>query len=232
LRLSAFVRRPPGRGRFLFSFYFTPRPPANRILQQKSFMKQQTLFKEPNEKRFFGGELLNGRRKSSRPLCGKSAIHTVLKSQWARGTNAFTHRDNFTAIENLIRNRAKKYGIRIYRIAIVSDHIHLLLRAKRRWLYRAFISSLTGQIAQHVMKFQSFAGFLKRFAGEGYQKQHKEQKFWIYRPFTRILCWGRDYRNCLKYLLRNKLEALGFIKYQLRTDYYAKWRIKVVPMLV
>ncbi len=196
-------------------------------------MKSQLpLFKIPHTKKFFGGSLLNGRRKGTRPLSHDQALHIVLKSQWARGRNALTHKENKNNIEKLIQNVANRYNIRVYRYAIVSNHIHLIIRAKRRHLYRAFICVITGQIAQHVMKNQSFKNFIKTLGGEGVtrgQKTEKGQAFWQHRPFTRILNWGKDYVNCMSYLLRNTLEALGFIKYTARRDYYAQWRLKVSP---
>ncbi len=196
-------------------------------------MKQINLFNEQKSQRFFGGQLLLGRRKKQRPWSNNQAVHIVLKSQWAKGKNAFTHKDNFTKTKNLLYAVAKKYGIRIYRVAIVSNHIHIILRAKRRWLYRSYICSITGQIAQHVMKNHSYADFFKKIRGEGViniKNQHKEQRFWQLRPFTRILSWGRDYKTCMNYLEQNTLEALGFIAYKERRDYYSKWKDNVTLM--
>ncbi|OQW53418.1 MAG: hypothetical protein A4S09_07400 [Proteobacteria bacterium SG_bin7] len=232
----AFVRLNPlvFQTRILFRpFSPTPSPRLRQLLQVEEGMKQINLFKKQKSQRFFGGQLLLGRRKKQRPLSNNQALHIVLKSQWARGKNAFTHKDNFAATKALIHSIAKKYGIRIYRIAIVSNHIHIILRAKRRWLYRSYICSITGQIAQHVMKNQSFADFFEKVRGEGVtkiQEQHKEQRFWLLRPFTRILLWGRDYKTCMNYLRQNILEALGFAAYKERKDFYAKWRTKISPV--
>src|SRR5690348_11102219 len=118
-------------------------------------MKQLNLLKLPRNSKFFGGALLVGRRKSLRPLDSNQAMHVVIKSQWSHGKNSFLNRDNYLPVKTLIDTTSRKYGIRIYKVAIASNHIHIILRSKRRWLYRAFISSLTGQIAQHVMKNQS-----------------------------------------------------------------------------
>lgn len=198
-----------------------------------SMIKQQSLFKIPSDKKVFGGALLNGRRKGQRPISAGQALHLVLKSQWATGANKFTTRANEPFVKDIITATAKRYGIRIYKKAICGNHIHLVIRTKRRWLYRAFIAVATGLIAQHIMQRQSYKVFMlskrKDFAGEGVLPQEKGQAFWQHRPFSRIINWGRDYQKCLEYLTRNTLEALGFIKYKQRRDYYAKWRIHLEP---
>lgn len=195
--------------------------------------KQQSLFKIPTNKKIFGGALLNGRRKGQRPLAPGQALHLVLKSQWATRANKFTAHANRSPVEEIITATSKRYGIRLYKMAICGNHIHLIIRSKRRWLYRAFIAVVTGLIAQHIMRQQSFKIFMlskrKEFAGEGVPPQEKGQAFWQHRPFSRIISWGRDYQKCLEYLTRNTLEALGFIQYKQRRDYYAKWRIIIEP---
>lgn len=213
----------------------SPLAPAIRRLHLSPAMKQQHLFKPHliTNKKFFGGSLLYGRRKGTRPMSTDQALHLVLKSQWATANDRFTSRANKPAVEEILKIAANKYGIRIYQQAICGNHIHLLIRAKRRWLYRAFIAVVTGLIAQQVMRKQSYEVFMraksKEFAGEGVPKQENGQAFWQHRPFSRIVNWGRDYQSCLKYLTRNTLEALGFIKYKKRRDYYASWRIELEP---
>lgn len=41
-------------------------------------------------------------------------------------------------------------------------------------------------------------------------------------PFSRVVSWGRDYNNCMRYLKQNILEVLSFIPYTTRKDYYSK----------
>ena len=59
----------------------------------------------------------------------------------------------------------------------------------------------------------------------------KSQGFWEFRPFSRIVNWGRDFKNCVQYLKKNVLEALGFVPYKPRKDYYSKWLKDVLPDL-
>ena len=59
-----------------------------------------------------------------------------------------------------------------------------------------------------------------RDTGEGYKTPHRGQAFWDYRPFSRLLFWGKDYTTAINYLLKNTLEALGFLTYEPRAKNY------------
>lgn len=172
----------------------------------------------------------------------------VLRSSWAYGTNSFLLLRNKKDIERIILRTSKKYQIKVYRQAIVSNHLHLIIRISTRKNYQTFIRVLSSLIASHVMKMQSFKVFqkslFKNAVGAGdpptvskaieqntsassnrYLKalqeiQGKGQAFWQFRPFTRILHWGKDFKNECYYLLKNTLEALGFIPYTKRKNHY------------
>ena len=214
----------------------------SRQLQNRNRKNQQLSFIKPQLK-FFGGILLNGRRKSTRPLSSKDSIHFVLRSSWAMVSDSFLASKNRKSVDLLITHFAKKFGVKIYQRAIQTNHIHLLLRITNRTLYKAFIRALSGKIASYVMGQQSFKLFKesrmvslksKRVSegGDGSFPSHdqvkseaylKSEGFWEYRPFSRIVNWGRDFKNCTSYLKQNILEALGFIPYTARKDYYSRW---------
>ena len=190
---------------------------------------QLSLIPSRSNKRFFGGALLVGRRKTRRPVNTKEAIHFVLRSQFAHGKTSFRTLKNNRGINLILKKASLKYGIRIYRQAIQSNHIHLVLKVPSRYAYKCFISVISGKIASFVMNFMSFINFIKDLsirdirpgAGEGYKTPHTGQAFWEYRPFSRLLYWGKDYNQSLRYLLKNTLEAVGFIKYEPRAKNYA-----------
>ena len=197
--------------------------------KSKQNTRQQSFFNlaAKSQKKFFGGALLKDKRKSLRPLSSKDAIHFVLRSSWATGKDSFLASKNHKAVDRIITNFAKKFGVKIYERAINTNHIHLLLKITNRVLYRAFIRAVAGKIASQVMGEQSFKLFrqsrLKSKAGEGSKALEKGQKFWEFRPFSRIVNWGRDYRTCVGYLKQNILEALGFVPYRARKNYYSAW---------
>ena len=200
-------------------------------------------------KRFFGGSLLVGCRKGPRPMNTKEPIHLVMRSQYAHGVRSFRSARNLKAIERILEKAAFKYHIKIYRKAIQSNHIHLIIKISSKKSYKAFIAVIAGKIASYSMKQMSYKNFIHylkglneldeikefnkfvskdliRSAGEEarisqttevvYKTPHKGQAFWDFRPFSRILYWGKDYQTACNYLLRNTLEALGFIAYRPR----------------
>ena len=224
-------------------------------------------------KKFFGGALLEGRRKHLRPLSVKDSLHFVLRSRWASGKDSFLAARNRKVIDNIITHFAKKFGVKIYERALNSNHIHLLLRITNRPLYRAFIKAVSGKVASHVMGQQSFKLFCESRqpsisqsshpssfdpnakiskAGDGVHSSKgaqtveknmqtldknkikdgkKDQGFWEFRPFSRVVNWGRDFKTCVQYLKQNVLEALDFVPYKPRKDYYSKWLKDVLPVL-
>ncbi len=205
--------------------------------------KQLSFFQDTaRTRKFFGGALLEGKRKSMRPLSSKEAIHFVLRSSWAMGSDSFLAQRNRSQVDRLISRFAKKFGVRIYERAINSNHIHLLLTMTNRRLYRAFIKAVSGQIASLVMNQQSFLEFSrsrqKSSAGDGSKStkygnraQRGKDGFWEFRPFSRVVNWGRDFKMCVNYLKQNVLEAFGFVQYKPRKNYYTAWIKHAAPNL-
>jgi len=169
-------------------------------------MKQLYLLNQ-SQLKFYGGTLLKGRRKSKRPLSKKHPLHLVVRSEKAKGRASFFYFKK--DIEYFIKKHGRRFGVKIYQVAIQSNHLHLVLRIHNRKLYGKFISAVTGAIAHRVCR------------GAGLEKQNRS--FWQARPFTRILNWGRDYKQTLSYLTRNTLEALGFIPYKPRKNAYVRY---------
>jgi REP element-mobilizing transposase RayT len=138
----------------------------------------------------FGGELNLKKRKSIRPLDSKKPLHLVLKAD--SNKPVFLHQDRI--VNKLIRQFADLFGIKIYESSVNANHIHLVIGFKHRKQYQYFVSSLSGQMAQL---------FNLR---------------WLYRPFTRIIEWGRDLKNVCAYIIQNQKEAWGLISYKRRNS--------------
>jgi REP element-mobilizing transposase RayT len=218
---------------------------AFATVMKKTSTKQLSLFKKET-RRFFGGQLLHNKRKSRRPFSRKHSMHIVLRSRWARGENSFLRARNKKAIENIIRNTARKYAVKLYQFAIVGNHLHLVVLCFNKEKYHAFISVISGLIASHVMHQLSFKNFAKYFAMDCCPKKTGggpnlwalneepvglDQQFWDFRPFSRILYWGKDFKFCCGYVKQNFLEAIGFIDYKPRTNPYAKWLRDPLPIM-
>ncbi|RYZ63649.1 MAG: hypothetical protein EOP09_17305 [Proteobacteria bacterium] len=71
----------------------------------------------------------------------------------------------------------------------------MIILIPTRAAYKAFIRTLTAVIVFAVSRFKG--ALLKGI--------------FDLRPFTRILSWGRDYRNVMAYHDLNDLEAFGYI---------------------
>lgn len=191
--------------------------------------KAKQLIMFPNHtKKFFGGALLYKKRKSKRPLSKKDAVHLVLRSEWAVGCNSFLTKRNHYPIKKILVRFSKKFGVRIYQQSINSNHVHLLLRITNRTLYAAFIKAVAGQIASQVMDNQSFKAFTDRHRRVD---PGDESGFWQFRPFSRIVNWGKDFKSTVGYLKQNILEAFGFVNYKPRKTYYSAWITDAAPLI-
>jgi REP element-mobilizing transposase RayT len=171
-------------------------------------------------------------RVSDRPVF-KSLL--VLRSSFAGGAHSFLKSQNKKAIEDIITRLTIEYGLRIYQCAVASNHLHLLVKIECRKSYKAFIRVLSGTIATHIMRGKSFKDFQKSLAGDGVHPeeiQGKGQKFWQFRPFGRVLFWGRDFKICSAYVVQNRSEAIGFLTYQPRRNFYSKWIVETLDPLL
>lgn len=127
-------------------------------------------------------------------------MHLVLKSSRAVGKLSLHRESRF--IEALIQQAGKRFGIRLYEFSNNGNHLHLLLRAETREGFKSFLRSISGAIA-------------RRMTGAKKGKP-LSSSFWDNIPFTRIVEWGRDFKNAQSYVIQNLLEALNLIPYQPR----------------
>jgi len=188
--------------------------------------KQLCLFNdkanETTSRKEHGGSLLVGRRRSRRPLSVKAPLHLVLRSDFAVGRRSLLkHRP---LIDAIINKAAKKFAVSIYERAVVSNHIHLLIRGKNRSQLQNFFRVVAGHVAQEILrKFPLLPGE-KPSAGGGLsshnlppkKSREKENKFWQTRIYSRILSWGREFKIVKAYVIQNTLEALGMLSYKKR----------------
>jgi len=186
-------------------------------VKKESFLPGFNLKKGPN---FHGGEHALGKRKSSRPIDPKQALHVVLRSSIARGQNSMLHPRNERHIHDFTHKLAKKWGVRIYRYANVGNHIHLLVRVRSRELWKRFLRELAGGIPMIV------TGAKK---GVALKKNETERGFWDHLAFTRIISFGRDFENMGRYLIKNIFEANGYAIKKLLTKGYTIKRMSLAP---
>jgi len=164
-------------------------------------MATQLLFPEFERLKIkdFGGSLVKGNPREQRPISVKRPMHLVMRSSLAKGESSFLKTRYARQIRSMIDRSARATGIKIYRYANSGNHLHLIVMASSRTAFKRFIRTISGLIARLILGAE-------RGKAMGIQ-------FWDARPFTRILEWGRDYRQVCAYLLQNTLEAFGFIPY-------------------
>jgi len=176
--------------------------PMPRKIQQSLFDQIPKRGRPPIKPHgHFGGRYLkNYNPNCQRPMDSKKALHLVLKSSHAVGEKSFKSEKFEAKIWNVISNHALKTGIKIHEYANGGNHLHLLLHARNRDDYRAFIRTITGLIA--------------RMVGNSQRGKPLKKKFWDARPFSRVVSFAKKEINAIKtYLLRNTLEAIGWMPY-------------------
>ena len=170
-------------------------------------MKSQlSLLKK--EKSAYGGDLLKTRegRERARPLDTRNTMHLVLRSTKAKGEWSFRKPGNAAALDGIITKFARKYGVKILSLANVGNHLHIHLKLTNRFGYRPFVRAITGAIAMAV----TGASRWKKL------KKKASDKFWDYRPFTRVVESFRAYLNLRDYVRINELEGFGVDRRQAR----------------
>ncbi len=98
--------------------------------------------------------------------------------------------------------KAAYFGIRLHHYAILNGHLHFLLQAGHREALSGFLRVISGVIARRVL---------------GAEKgRPKGARMWEGRPYSRVLTWGREFKNVLAYIQRNALEGAKRISYVAR----------------
>jgi REP element-mobilizing transposase RayT len=176
------------------------------------------VFKASKE---FGGSLHGkGNAKVARPLSTKQAMHVVLRSSLAKGNWSLRSAKNIKMVEQTLRKLAAQYGIKIYKFANVGNHIHLLIKLGNRFTFAPFIRAFAGIIAMKV------TGAKKMSAMKSVLKTHSAlrdglipvaDKFWDFRPWSRIVEWGIAYSHVKSYVIQNEKEASGEVAYKPRS---------------
>ena len=134
-----------------------------------------------------GGDVRRGQRKLERPVSTRRPMHVVLTSQRARSL-----RKHDRVVREVLRRMARRFQIRIYDLANVGSHLHLVLRARRREAFQGFLRSFAGIVARRVM---------------GAERGRRTGRFFDGLAWTRVINWGRDYWGVRHYVFRNQLEG-------------------------
>lgn len=117
-------------------------------------------------------------------------------------------RRNVDKIDTLVRKHANLCGVKIYHFVNVGNHLHLVIRIHDRKLFIRFIRTVTGLIARHVLNQERGIGHgnAEKTAKEK-DREEAKSRFWIARPFTRLIAWGKDFKLVRQYMIKNRNQA-------------------------
>ncbi len=167
----------------------------------------------------FGGSLLKGNPRDARPIAVKRPMHLVLKSKKATGARSFLAPARAAAILILVNRVARLHGIKIHRYANGGNHLHLVVQSPSRAAFQRFLRGTTGVIARMTLgreRGKALGPTQAASNNPGGADLPGGAAFWDARPFTRIIEWGRDFKRTNDYVIKNTLEALGFVSYAAR----------------
>ena len=147
-------------------------------------------------------------RKKKGPFSSGHALHVTLRSELAKGPYSLLGSKHRNWLKEYIPRLARKTSVRLHHFAVQGNHIHLVVRAREQRLFHSFLRALGGRIPRRIL---------------GAEKgRPKHERFWVGRPYSRVLSWGREFWNVMKYVERNVLEQVGVIPYIARNLTFGK----------
>ncbi|MCM2323819.1 MAG: transposase, partial [Oligoflexia bacterium] len=135
-----------------------------------------------------------GRRKTARPMSPRLPLHVILRSERAKGEWSLLRTKHEKRVKHLTYALARKFHVKIYRFANAGNHLHLVIKAKHKDGFKAYLRALTGTLARTIT---------------GARKGVKKGKFWDTLAYSRVVTWGREFKNVSFYVIMNELEGLG-----------------------
>jgi hypothetical protein len=164
---------------------------ANETEGYKSRLDDQSF--GPEVEAQHGGVSRSGQRKTSRPLEPTLPLYLALRSSRARGRWSLQRPITEARIQEILRELSQRHGIKVFEYANGGDQIHLLLRAKSRPGFQAFLRAFAGLTARLVT---------------GAKKGKPTGKFWDALTYSRVLAWGKEFDSMRELVGKGDLEAL------------------------
>ncbi|MCM2324424.1 MAG: transposase [Oligoflexia bacterium] len=121
-------------------------------------------------------------------------LHVILRSQKAKGAWSLLAAKNEKRVKHLTYALADRFHVKIYRYVNAGNHLHLVIKAKDKDGFKAYLRALTGTLARTVT---------------GAKKGVKKGKFWDALAYSRVVTWGPELENVSFYVIMNELEGLG-----------------------
>ena len=156
-----------------------------------------------------GGMESRGHRKRRRPFISGRPFHIVFKSSKARGALSFRGIKNHALVELALKTQAKRHGVRLMSYVIMSNHLHIKIKASVKRGMQNFLRRIGSIIAQGVTKARKGRPF---------------GKFWEALVFSRVLSSRSEELILERYFEANRIEA--HLGYKARQVFLMKTRRK------
>jgi REP element-mobilizing transposase RayT len=164
---------------------------ANQIEGGKSSSNESSF--GPEVEAQHGGVSRTGQRKTSRPIEPSLPLYIALRSSRARGKWSLQKATTESRIQEIMRELAQRHGVKVFEYANGGDQIHLLLRAKSRQGFQAFLRAFAGLTARLVT---------------GAKKGKPSGRFWDALTFSRVLAWGKEFDAVRDLVSKGDLDSL------------------------
>lgn len=142
--------------------------------------------------------------KFQRPFSPDQALHVTLRSELARAEMSLLSPHTSEWLTAFVPQLSKKLCVRIYCWSINGNHLHFVINANSREVFQRFLRTLASRISCFVLGVRR---------GQG-----KSIRFWEGRPYSRVLSWGREFSNVMRYVERNIKESCRQYPYVNRDD--------------
>ena len=116
--------------------------------------------------------------KKKRPFLKNHAMHLTLRSEIAKGPFSMAAPRTRVWLKGYVSTLSRKMGIRLYHFSNNGSHLHLVIMPVSLKQLGNFLRVLGGRIPRRVLGAEK---------GKG-----KGIPFWVGRPYTRVLSWGRE----------------------------------------
>ncbi len=152
------------------------------------------------KKGVYGGQVEH--RKFARPFSATKAVHIIFRSRLLSGARSLLRANRKEWTEEILKQKTRHYGAKLYSFSVNSNHIHLLMKFPTPQSQSRFLRDATGSLALKIKT--TF-------------KISKNTKVWDARPFSSLVkCFPR----IKAYIEKNKNEATGLWPYKKRTISY------------
>jgi REP element-mobilizing transposase RayT len=158
-------------------------------------MKREGINYRANPAIELGGGLFAGKRKQQRPFHRSGLIHVTMRAEQAKGRWSMLARKHkgFVYLEG--DRIARESKVRLRSFVNVGNHIHIVVKAKRKRDLQRFLRVITGRIACLVTGAKKGKPLRKRF--------------WDLLVHSKLVISDRQEKNLSRYTAKNLGEAEG-----------------------